>query len=197
MNPKKRVVKTAAPVAGDDQLGRLGSADGLRSGGFRGFTVAASAVKHLENKDGILYLEVDDKSIKQRKMLIEPLNFVLDVPQAGPGARRYINNYIGIAETYGGVAKAKLGKESTTTGEKLKIVGDIANIGLNVTSVMFGDFFSIVEIANNARGLGRRIATNQRQVQRAATEQRLTLRGIAFKTIPTEPTSLAFRKELK
>ncbi len=80
-------------------------------------------------------------------MLIEPLSVVLEVPPSGPGARRYINNYISIAETYGGVEKAKLGKESTTAGEKLKMVYNIATIGLNVTQVIFGDFFSILDVA--------------------------------------------------
>ena len=58
-----------------------------------------------------------------------------------------MNNYINIAETYGGVEKAKLGKESTTFGEKMKIVADIASIGFSVTSVMFGDFVSVIDVA--------------------------------------------------
>jgi hypothetical protein len=197
VNPKKRAAQVAVPVAGEDRLGRLGAAQGLRSGGFQGFTVPASAIKHLETQNGILYLELDDKQVKHRKMLIEPLNFVLEVPPSGPGSRRYMNNYIGIAETYGGVEKAKLGKESTTFGEKVKVASDIASIGLNVTSVMFGDFFAIIDIATTANGLGHRVGLNQRQAQRSAIEQRLAVRGIAFKAIPTEPVSLAFRKELK
>ena len=197
VNPKKRAAQVAVPVAGEDRLGRLGAAEGLRPGGFQGFTVPASAIKHLETQNGILYLELDDKQVKHRKMLIEPLNFVLEVPPSGPGSRRYMNNYIGIAETYGGVEKAKLGKESTTFGEKVKVASDIASIGLNVTSVMFGDFFAIIDVATTANGLGHRVGLNQRQAQRSAIEQRLAVRGIAFKAIPTEPVSLAFRKELK
>ena len=166
MNPKKRTPQLAVPVAGEDRLGRLGAADGLRSGRFQGFTVPASAIKHLETQNGILYLELDDKQIKHRKMLIEPLSFVLEVPPTGPGARRYMNNYISIAETYGGVEKAKLGKESTTAGEKVKMVYNIAIIGLDVTSVMFGDFFSIIDVATGVNGLGHRIGLNQRQAQR-------------------------------
>jgi tetratricopeptide (TPR) repeat protein len=196
VNPKKRSAAPAAQAAGEDRLGRLGVAEGLRAAGFQGFTVPASAIKHLETKDGLLYLEVDDKRVKHRKMLIEPLSLVLVVPPIGPGARRYMNNYIHVAETYGGVEKAKLGKESTTTGEKLKMVYNIATIGLDVTSVMFGDFFSLVDVATGVGGLGKKIATSQRQVRRAAMEQRL-VHGIAFKAIPTEPVRLAFRKELK
>jgi tetratricopeptide (TPR) repeat protein len=130
VKPKKRTALLASPSAGEDRLGRLGVPDGMRAGGFQGFTVQARTIKRLENQNGMLYLEVDDKSLKHRKMLIEPLNFVLVVPPQGPGARRYMNNYINIAETYGGVAKAKLGKESTTTGEKLKMVYNVASIGL-------------------------------------------------------------------
>lgn len=197
VNPKKQTAEPAAPIAGEDRLGRLGAADGLRSARFQGFTVPASAIKHLETKDGLLYLELDDRKVKHRKMLIEPLSFVLAVPPTGPGARRYINNYINIAETYGGVEKAKLGKESTTAGEKLKMVYNIATIGLNVTSVMFGDFFSIVDVATGVKGLSHKIGLSQRQVRRLAMEQRQAVHGIAFKAIPTEPVRLAFRKELK
>jgi tetratricopeptide (TPR) repeat protein len=197
VNPKKRSAVSAARPAGEDRLGRLGAADGLRSAGFEGFTVPASAIKHLETKDGLLYLEVDDRRIKHRKMLIEPLSLVLVVPPIGPGARRYMNNYINIAETYGGVEKAKLGKESSTVGERLKMVYNIATIGLDVTSVMFGNFFSLVDVATGVGGLGQKIATSQRQVRRAVMEQRQAIRGIAFKAIPTEPVRLAFRKDLK
>ena len=197
VNPKKRSAVSAARSAGEDRLGRLGASDGLRSARFDGFTVPASAIKHLETKDGLLYLEVDDRRIKQRKMLIEPLSLVLVVPPVGPGARRYMNNYINIAETYGGVEKAKLGKESSTVGERLKMVYNIATIGLDVTSVMFGNFLSLVDVAAGAGGLGQKIAASQRQVRRAVMEQRQAIRGIAFKAIPTEPVRLAFRKDLK
>ena len=77
----------------------------------------SAPIKHFETQGGLLYLEVDDKRVKHRRMLIEPLSLVLMVPPTGPGARRYMNNYISIAETYGGVEKTKLGNESTSTGE--------------------------------------------------------------------------------
>ena len=197
VNPKKRSAVPAAQAAGEDRLGRLGTAEGLRAPGFQGFSIPTSAIKHLETKDGILYLEVDDLRVKRRKMLIEPLSLVLVVPPTGPGARRYMNNYINIAETYGGVEKVKLGKESTTAGEKLKMVYNIATIGLDVTSVMFGNFLSLVDVATGVNGLGHKIGTSQRQVRRAAIEQRQAVRGLAFKAIPTEPVRLVFRKELK
>jgi tetratricopeptide (TPR) repeat protein len=197
VNPKKQTAQLAGRIAGEDRLGQLGAANGLRAAGFQGFTVAASAIKHLETQDGLLYLEVDDRSIKHRKMHIEPLSFVMAVPPKGPGARRYMNNYINIAEVYGGVEKAKLGKESTTAGEKLKMVYNIATIGLDVASVMFGDFFSIIDVATGVNKLGHKIALNQRQAQRLATERRQAIHGTVFKAIPTEPVRLAFRKDLK
>ena len=174
-----------------------GGKAGLRSAGFQGFTVASSAIKHLETQDGLLYLEVDDKRIKHRKMLIEPLSFVITVPAKGPGARRYMNNYINIAEAYGGVEKAKLGKESTTAGEKFKMVYNIASIGMDVTSLMFGDFTAIIDVATSVNKFGRGIALNQRRTQRLATERRLAIQGTAFKVIPTEVARLTFRRDLK
>ncbi len=77
VNPKKRSAQPPTLGAGDDRLGRLGAADGLRSAKFQGFTVPATAIKHLENRDGLLYLEVDDRRIKRRHMLIEPLSLAL------------------------------------------------------------------------------------------------------------------------
>jgi len=175
----------------------MGVAEGMRAGAFQGFTVQARTIKRLENQNGLLYLELDDKSLKHRKMLIEPLNFVLVVPPQGPGARRYMNNYINIAEAYGGVEKAKLGKESTTTGEKLKMVYNVASIGLSVTGVMFGDFYSLIDMATGVSSLAHKIGLNQRQVKHLAMERREVVRGVAFKAIPTEPVSLAFRTDLK
>ena len=93
--------------------------------------------------------------------------------------------------------RAKLGKESMTVGERLKVVSNIATIGLDITSVMFGNFFAAIDVAGGVAGLGRNIALNARQVQRLAWEQRQAVRGMAFKAIPTEPVSLAFRKDLR
>lgn len=197
VNPKKRSAQPPTLGAGEDRLGRLGSADGLRSAKYQGFTVPATAIKHFENKDGLLYLEVDDRRIKRRHMLVEPLSLALAVPPTGPGARRHLNNYIDIAGKYGEVEKAKLGKESTTAGEKLKIAFNIATIGLDITSVMFGNFFAAVDVAAGMTGLGRNVALNQRQVQRLAWEQRQAVSGMAFKAIPTEPARLTFRKDLR
>src|SRR6185503_19046179 len=103
--------------------------------------------------DGILYLKVDDQRVKQRQMLIEPLNLVLVVPPTGPGTRRYMYNYINIAETYGGVEKFKLGKESTTAGEKLKIVYHVATYLVDPWS-MFPDYFPLGEVATGVNGIG-------------------------------------------
>jgi hypothetical protein len=87
VNPKKQTAQLPAPVAGEDRLGRLGTANGLRTPGFQGFTVAASAIKHLETQNGLLYLEVDDKKIKHRKMLIQPLSFVITASRPFPRRR--------------------------------------------------------------------------------------------------------------
>ncbi len=42
VNPKKQAAARASPAAGEDRLGRLGSASGLRSPGFQGFTIPAA-----------------------------------------------------------------------------------------------------------------------------------------------------------
>lgn len=66
------------------------------------------------------------------------------------------------------------------------MVYSIANLGLNVTQVMFGDFFSLIDVARSATGLGRKIALSQRQVHRMGMERRQVVNGVAFKVIPTE-----------
>ncbi len=45
--------------------------------------------------------------------------------------------------------------------------------------------------------LAHKIGLNQRQVKHLAMERREVIRGAAFKAIPTEPVSLAFRTDLK
>jgi hypothetical protein len=70
-------------------------------------------------------------------------------------------------------------------------------IGLDVTSVMFGDFTSVLNVATGTTGLARKVGASRRQVQRAATERRQAIHGMAFKAIPTERVSLAFRKDLR
>ena len=45
VNPKKRSAQPPTLGAGEDRLGRLGAADGLRSAKFQGFTVPATAIK--------------------------------------------------------------------------------------------------------------------------------------------------------
>jgi hypothetical protein len=197
VNPKKRAAEPPAVAAGGDRLGSLGMADGLRSARFQGFTVPATAIKHLENREGLLYLEITDRRVKRRHLLVEPLSLALAVPPTGPGARRHLNNYINIAETYGDVERAKLGKESTTVGEKLKIIYNIATIGLDITSVVFGNVFALVDVAAGVGGVGRQIALSQRQVQRLGWERRQAIHGNAFKPIPTEPVRLTFRTEVK
>ncbi len=197
VKPKKHTASVSAVAAGEDRLGRLGVAEGLRTGSFQGFTVSSGAIKHLETENGILYLEVDDKHVKHRKMEIEPLCFVLQVPPQGPGARRYMNNYLNIASTYGGVARVKLGKESTTAGEKMKMVYNVASIGMGVASVMFGDFSSMLDVARGVNSLGHNIGLSRRQVQHIIAERREVVDGPAFKAIPSEPVSLAFRQDLK
>jgi len=196
VNPKKHTAIPSPVAAGEDRLGRLGAADGLRSSTFQGFTVPTKAITHFETNGSLLFLEVNDRSIKRRRMLIDPVRLVLDVPLEGPGARRYINNFVGIGDTYGGVPKAKFGNENTTTGEAFKMALNAASIGLDVTSLMFGDFFSVLDIASGAKGLGHKIGVSLQQTQ-LATDPRVTLYGNRFKAIPTEPINLAFRKDLK
>ena len=62
---------------------------------------------------------------------------------------------------------------------------------------MFGDFYSLIDVATGVNRLAHKIGLNQRQVQRLAMERRQGVRGVAFKAIPTEPVSLAFRADLK
>jgi hypothetical protein len=76
------------------------------------------------------------------------------------------------------------------------MVYNIATIGLSVTAVMFGDFFSMIDVATGVNELGHEIALSQRQVKRLATDQRLAIRGAAFKATPAAPVRLTFRTDL-
>jgi len=52
-------------------------------------------------------------------------------------------------------------------------------------------------MATGVSSLAHKIGLNQRQVKHLAMERREVVRGVAFKAIPTEPVSLAFRTDLK
>ena len=62
---------------------------------------------------------------------------------------------------------------------------------------MFGDFVSVIDVVGGVNGVGHRIGLNQQQVRHLVAERRQAIHGNSFKAIPSEPVSLAFRKELK
>jgi tetratricopeptide (TPR) repeat protein len=193
---KKRVPKPVAQAAGDDRLGRLGEAVALQSTEFQGFTVQTSKIKQLRTEVGYLDLTLDDPKAEHRRMAIEPLNLILTVPPGGPGARRYFNNYLDLAVTYGGVQHFKRGKETTTLGEKLQVVATVFDMGLQVAVAALTGGSAGISIAQDLYTAGKQVRASRLQVQRQTTEKRLAIRGVAFKAILTEPANLDFRSGL-
>jgi hypothetical protein len=77
------------------------------------------------------------------------------------------------------------------------MVYNIANLGLSVTAVMFGDFTSILDVAMNTKALTRKIGLSQRQVSRLAMERQQVVQGLSFRAIPVEPVVLKFDPDLR
>ena len=51
-------------------------------------SVARERIKKIETKDEFVLVQVDDPSVKHKKLLIEPVQLATEVPLKGPGARR-------------------------------------------------------------------------------------------------------------
>jgi len=194
-NPKKHKTFPPAMAAGTDNLGNFGAPEGLRGKTFDGYTVSAEGIKKLETRDGFILLELNDRKIKQRRLVIEPLHMALGLPPKGPGVRRYANNYTRQFARYMGFDTAKLGKESMTAGEKIRMVYDFAMLAQDSFSLMF-DPTSAVAVALDVRRISKNIARMIKQADRLALEQQLTIQGMPFKAIPASPMDLAFRLDV-
>ncbi len=195
-NPKKHRTTWPAKAAGEDKLGNFGVPEGLRGKDFDGVTVSAEGIKKLETRDGFILLELNDRKIKQRRLVIEPLHTALSLPPKGPGVRRYANNYTRQFSRYMGFDTAKLGKESMSTGEKVRMVYDFAMLASDSFSLMF-DPASALEVALDVRRISKNIARMAKQADRLALEQKQTLQGMPFKTVPATSMDLAFRLEAR
>lgn len=193
-NPKKHRTSAPSTAAGEDKLGNFGVPEGLRGKTFDGFTVSGDGIKKLETKDGFIMLELNDRKIKRRRLVIEPLHMALGLPPKGPGVRRYANNYTRQFARYMGFDTAKLGKESMTAGEKMRMVYDFAMLASDSFSMMF-DPTSALEIALDVRRISKNISRLAKQADRLALEQKQTLQGMPFKAVPASPMDFAFRLE--
>jgi len=193
-NPKKHRTSAPATSAGQDKLGNFGVSEGLRGQTFDGFTLSTDGIKKLETKDGFILLELNDRKIKQRRLVIEPLHMALGLPPKGPGVRRYANNYTRQFARYMGFDTAKLGKESMTTGEKLRMVYDFAMLANDAFGLMF-DPTAAFDVAFDVRRIGLNIARIVKQADRLAIEQRQTIQGMPFKAVPAGAIDLAFLSE--
>ncbi len=193
-NPKKHRTSPPASAAGQDKLGNFGTAEGLRGQTFDGFTLTAEGIKKLETRDGFILLELNDRKIKQRRLVIEPLHMALGLPPKGPGVRRYTNNYTRQFARYMGFDTAKLGKESMTTGEKLRMVYDFAMLANDAFGLMF-DPIGAFDVAVDMRRVGMNISRMAKQADRLAVEQKQTIQGMPFKAVPAGAIDLAYRSE--
>ncbi len=91
-----------------------------------------------------------------------------------------------------GFDTAKLGKESMTTGEKLRMVYDFAMLANDAFGLMF-DPMGAIDVALDVRRVGMNIAKMAKQADRLAIEQRQTIQGMPFKAVPAGAMDLAYR----
>ena len=182
--PKKRTATVAAVPAGEDRLGNVGVPEGLGTTGFDGTTVRNTAISHLESRNGLLYLELNDATLKHRKMFIEPLSLAVVLPAEGAGARKYINQYLGIIAKSGDVPE--LGSESITVREKL---------GMAYTAYQNGAG-GLLTTPIALEKLRRRVNGLHQQARQLLTLPP-SLLEVPFKAVPIAPQTTLFLKDVR
>src|SRR5947209_20328392 len=133
-----------------------------------------------------------------QEVLLSPIYLPSFTPVQGPQARRFANNYTRLFVRYPGLENSKLGNEGMTGGEKFQMGYKIANAGMNIATGGFGVIGAIssvqdaITIARTIRAAVASLKISFASWEKTVDDQQQLLAGKAFKSIPTQPVSLAF-----
>ena len=192
--------KPAAPAkpAGEDGLGDL-AIDPLseRTQEFESRIVMPAEIKSIETKNGFLVLK-----LAKEEITLAPIYLPAIPPAAGPAARRFANNYTRLFVRYPGLEESKLGAEGMTAFEKVKFGYDLANAGFGIAMSLnpmgaIGALESFVQISKEVHGVANSTSVTFAGWVKTIEDQQELQAGNTFKSIPTEPASLAFLEEIK
>jgi hypothetical protein len=219
-DPKKQISVAPERPAGDDDLGNLViSAEELPDIGGEIRTILPADLKGIETEKNFVVLKLAKENI-----YLAPVDLVSDVPFEGGASRTYGNEYTRLFIRYLGFEDARLGKEGMTTGEKVKLGFQIAQIGASIGASVatmgmgapaaYGAALQTAQIVHalaimrgvseaiNVAGYARtglqlddKLQTSLATLQRTTNDQRSVIAGLSFKMIPEEPPALKFREK--
>ncbi|HEY4052755.1 MAG TPA: tetratricopeptide repeat protein [Terriglobales bacterium] len=192
----KRGTPTAPDkAAGDDGLGDLTLEPGAKRQEFDSLELKLSDIKKVETKKGVLTVR-----LAKQEFTLAPIYLPSYTPVEGPPARRFANNYTRLFVRYPGLEDSKLGAEGMTGGEKFKMGVNIATDSLNIAANL--NPIGSIQAAQSAISIARTIHSSMASLsvsfaswERSVEDQQQLLSGPSFKTIPTEPVSLAAFRE--
>jgi hypothetical protein len=121
----------------------------------------------------------------------------------GPQSRRFANNYTRLFVRYPGLEDSKLGTEGMSGGEKFKMGYDIANASADIAMGGFTAIGAIsaiqdaISITRTIRAAMVSLSVSFATWEKTVDDQQELLAGKSFKSIPTQPMTLAFNQELK
>jgi hypothetical protein len=189
--------KKGAPVApskaaGNDGLGDITLAPGDKRQEVDSIELSLREIKKVETHNGLLGIK-----LAKQEFALSPIYLPSYTPVQGPPARRFANNYTRLFIRYPGLEDSKLGAEGMTGGEKFKMGVNIANESLNIATNLnpIGSIqatLSAISIARTIHSAMASVSVSFASWERSVDDQQQLLSGPSFKTIPSEPVSLAF-----
>jgi len=178
--------------AGEDGLGDITLAPGDKRQDFDSIDLTIREIKRVETHSGLIGIK-----LAKQEFALSPIYLPSYTPVQGPPARRFANSYTRLFIRYPGLEDSKLGAEGMTGGEKFKMGVNIANEGLNIATNLnpIGSIqatLSAISIARTIHSAMASLNVSFAAWERSVDDQQQLLSGPSFKTIPSEPVSLAF-----
>ena len=193
--------KAAPPgkPAGEDGLGDMVvEAGAQRQQGFDSLDLKLADIKKVETNSGVLKLK-----LAQQEIILSPIYLPSFLPVVGPQSRRFANNYTRLFVRYPGLEDSKLGTEGMSGGEKFKMGYDIANASADMAMGGFSGIGAIsaiqdaISITRTIRAAMVSLSVSFATWEKSVDDQQDLLAGKSFKSIPTQPMTLAFNQEIK
>jgi tetratricopeptide (TPR) repeat protein len=195
---KKAKPTPPAKPAGEDGLGDLVvDPASAREQDFESLNVTPAEIKRVETKNGQLLLK-----LAKEEFTLSPIYLGAATPTEGPQGRRFGNTYTRLFVRYPGLEDSKLATEGLTTGEKIKLVYDIANAGMEIATSLnpigsVSALQSFIKITREIHGTVKSLRINFAAWEKTFDNQQTLQPGGAFRPIPTTPVSLIFLEEFK
>jgi tetratricopeptide (TPR) repeat protein len=191
-NVKKKISEPPDEPAGDDDLGNLITSPALPPDPkIEGLSISLSEIQGVQTQTSFI-------TIKRQKdqIMIVPVFMTAYTPVEGRAAREFGNEYTRLFVRYLGYENARLGKEGMTFGEKFKLGYSFVELGMSIFNSVGDGGLSSYDAFVALRHVAGNLRVDTKTLQRTMSDQRRTLQGLTFKTIPTQPMQLAFRDHL-